>query len=271
MQNQFELMLELIQCPECRQGELTVARSNVLSCQHCGKRYQVQHGILDLRAEQGSSLAKKVFGRLSAQSYDMFAARSAFRKLYRWQFEDEFAEYTRSVAFLSSDIVCDFGCGTGNYTIQFARNVNRGLAIGIDISWAMLELLIQHVQTNGIKNVIAVCANAKNLPFKNGSLGKVFNGCLHHLFPDTRPSLDETYRCLRQGGVFLGSTFFAARPVLFRIIQRMGALALAARPVIPEVLERELEEVGFRNVVVNPGRIGQLFFGHYYAVKREAR
>ena len=172
---------------------------------------------------------------------------------------------------MSSDILCDVGCGTGNYTLQLARKVSKGVAIGIDISWAMLELLIQHAQADGIENVVAIRANAENLPFKNGSLCKVFNGCLHHLFPNIRPSLEETYRCLGQWGVFFGSTFFAAEPLLFRMIQQIGAFSITVRPVISEVLEREMEKVGFNNVMIHPGRIGQFFFGSYYAVKQGGR
>ncbi|MEM3459970.1 MAG: methyltransferase domain-containing protein [Candidatus Micrarchaeaceae archaeon] len=272
MQNRFDLILELLQCPECRLGELTVEQDeSILRCKHCRKQYQVKDGILDLLNEQDVPLAKTAFGKLAAKSYDVFAARSAFRKLYRWQFEDEFAEYTSSIEFMSSDILCDVGCGTGNYTLQFARQLNAGVAIGVDISWAMLELLVQHAQSKGITNVVAIRANAENLPLKDGSLCKVFNGCLHHLFPRIQSSVAETYRCLEQGGVFFGSTFFTTQSALFGMIQQFSAFALAARPVVPEVLEQELGKVGFRNVVIRPGRIGQFFFGSYDAVKQGGR
>lgn len=268
MKSQFDLLFELLRCPACQLGQLAVERDETtLKCEQCGKQYRVRNGILDLLTEQDAPLAKKAFGKLSAKSYDTFAARSAFRKLYRWRLEDEFEEYTRFIEFFPSDILCDVGCGTGNYTLQFAKKLNAGLAIGVDISWAMLELLAQHAQRNGIENVVAIRANAENLPFRDGSLGKVFNGCLHHLFPDIQPSLTEAYRCLEQGGIFFGSTFFAAQSVLFRMGQQFSAFAIAAHPVIPEVLEREMERAGFGNVVVRPGQIGQFFFGSYDALK----
>lgn len=264
----LDQILKLLQCPECRLSQLTIQQDgSLLECEHCGKRYQVKDGILDLLNEQDMPLAKKAFGKLAARSYDVFAARSAFRRLYRWRFEDEFAEYTRSIEFMPSDILCDVGCGTGNYTLQFAKQLGTGVAIGVDISWSMLELLVQHAQSDRIKNVVAIRASAGNLPFKDGSLSKVFNGCLHHLFPKVQPGVVETYRCLEQGGVFFGSTFFATQSVLLKGIQQFSTLALSARPVICEVLEQELEKVGFRNIVMRPGRISQFYFGSYQAVK----
>ncbi len=266
--NHFETVLELLQCPECRQGRLDFEQPEaMLRCEHCGKCYHVQHGILDLLREQDRPLVNKAFGKLYTKSYDLFAARRAFRNLNQSRFDDEFVEYTRSVKLQPSEIVVDVGCGTGNYTLQFARKLNDGIAIGVDLSIAMLELLTQHAQTIGVKNIVAIRANAENLPFKDGGLGKVFNGCLHHLFPNIQPSLEETHRCLGQDGVFFGKTIFAAQPVLLKLIQRMSALALSARPVIPSVLEQDLERVGFRNITINPGGSGQFFFGYYSMVK----
>lgn len=264
----LDLILERLQCPECRSGSLTAGQNpSMLVCEHCGKQYPVKNGILDLLNEQDKPLAKRAFGKMAAKSYDVFAARSAFRKLYRWRYEDEFAEYTRSIELLSSDILCDVGCGTGNYTLQFAKQLSAGAAIGVDLSWAMLELFVQHAQREGIQNAVAIRANAENLPFKDGSLRKVFNGCLHHLFPKIQPSVVETYRCLEQKGVFFGSTFFVAQSALFKTIQQFSAFALSAHPVVPETLTRELETAGFRNVEVRPGQVSQIFFGSYEAVK----
>lgn len=135
----------------------------------------------------------------------------------------------------------------------------------------MLELFVQHAQREGIRNVVAIRANAENLPFKDGSLNKVFNGCLHHLFPKIQPSLTETWRCLEQKGVFFGSTFFAAQSALLKTIQQFSALALSACPVVPDTLAQELEKVGFRNVVLHPGQIGAFFFGSYQSMKLEGR
>lgn len=264
----LDQILERLQCPECRSGSLTAGQNgSVLVCERCGKPYPVKDGILDLLTEHDRPLAKRAFGRLSAKSYDIFAARSVFRKLYRWRFEDEFAEYTRSVELSASDILCDVGCGTGNYTLQFAKRLSAGAAIGVDLSWAMLELFVRHAHREGLQNVIAIRANAENLPFKDGSLGKVFNGCLHHLFPKIQTGIAETYRCLEQNGVFFGSTFFAAQSALFKGLQQFSALALAAHPVVAETLAQELETARFRDVTVRPGQIGQFFFGRYQAMK----
>ncbi len=264
----IEKVLEFLQCPECRQGRLTCEQPDaVLRCEHCGKGYPVHHGILDLLREQDQPLAEKAFGKRYARAYDRFYARRTFRNLNQSRFDNEFIEYTSGVQWQPAEVVVDVGCGTGNYTLQFAGQLSDGIAIGVDLSIAMLELLTQHTQNLGVENIIAIRANAEHLPFQNGSLGKVFNGCLHHLAPNIQPSLAEAQRCLGQGGVFFGKTIFAAKPVLLKMIQRMGTRALSARPIIPSVLMRELESVGFRNISIHPGGRDQFFFGYYHANK----
>lgn len=267
MQNKFERISEFLQCPQCRQGHLLFKPPETFTCAQCGTSYPIRNGILHLLADSDAHLEKKAFGKLAAKSYDLFAARGAFRKLYRWRLEDEFEEYTRTVEVMPSDILCDVGCGTGNYTLQFAKKLPQGLAIGIDISRAMLELLMQHARAENHHNVVAVLASAENLPFKDGSIHKVFNGCLHHLFPHIQPSLAETHRCLGVKGIFFGSTFFAAQAAFIRWMQQVNVSAMASRPVIAEVLAQELANVGFRDVVVQPGGMEKFFFGTYSAVK----
>ena len=197
------IVLELLQCPECRQGRLAIEQPGAtLRCEHCGECYQVQRGILDLLRKQDQPLANKAFGTIYTRWYDLSYARSTFCKLNQGQFEDEFDEYTHPMKLQPGEILVDVGCGTGNYTLQFARALSLGIAIGIDLSMAMLESLTQHAQTLGVKNIAAIHANAENLPFKAGGLGKVFNGCLHHLFRNIRLSLEEAHRCLGPGGTF---------------------------------------------------------------------
>ncbi len=268
MLNPIETVLELLQCPECRQGRLDFKKPEArLTCERCGKGYPVQHGILDLLREQDRPLLHKAFGKLYTKTYDLFYARHTFRNLNQSRFDDEFVEYTRGVNLQPSEIVVDVGCGTGNYTFQFARKLNDGIAIGVDLSIEMLELLTQHAQNLGVKNVVAIRANAASLPFKDGSLSKVFNGCLHHLFPNIQPSLEESRRCLAQDGVFFGKTIFAVEPVLLKIAEQISALAMSASPIIPSVLEQDLERMGFRNITIKRRGSGQLFFGYYRTVK----
>ncbi len=264
----IEKVLELLQCPECQQGHLTFEQPNsVLRCEHCGKSYPVRHGILDLLREQDQPLAEKAFGKRYARMYDVFYARRTFHNLNRSRFDDEFIEYTSGVQFQPAEMVVDVGCGTGNYTLPFTRKLSDGIAIGVDLSIAMLELLTQHAQNMGVQNLVAIRANAEHLPFQDGSLTRVFNGCLHHLAPNIRPSLAEAYRCLAQGGVLFGKTIFATDPVLLKMVQQMSTLALSARPILPAWFAQELESVGFRNISIHPGGRDQFFFGYYQAKK----
>jgi len=44
------------------------------------------------------------------------------------------------------DIYKSVGCRSGNYNLQFAQNVSTGVAIYVDLSRAMLKLLVGHAQ-----------------------------------------------------------------------------------------------------------------------------
>jgi ubiquinone/menaquinone biosynthesis C-methylase UbiE len=59
--------------------------------------------------------------------------------------------------------VCDFGCGNGYYTIQFARRIGpQGTVYAVDIQEEMLKLLAKRVEPRGLKNVKPVLATAED-------------------------------------------------------------------------------------------------------------
>ncbi|MBF0219410.1 MAG: class I SAM-dependent methyltransferase [Gammaproteobacteria bacterium] len=86
----------------------------------------------------------------------------------------------------------DIGCGSGvvlgcaeDYFVQ---------RVGVDISSEILKLAQKHGE--------AVCADAAQLPFAEGSFDAVVCfAALHHIY-DHQPLLAEVYRILKPGGIF---------------------------------------------------------------------
>lgn len=259
----IERILPLLRCPECHHHPLTSESGDAsfaLYCPVCGRAYPQRDGVLDLLAGRERTLANQAFGRWAAAAYDLSAAQSGFRRLYRRRFADEVEQYTHPLDLRPTDVVIDVGCGTGNYTLEFAKKVREGMAIGVDVSQAMLERFQRHAAEAEQRNVVALLASAENLPFRDG--------CLHHLFPAVEPALAETHRCLESGGIFLGSTFFEPGPPWLKPVLRFAGLTIAARPVAAPALGQALQAAGFAGVKVVAGGLGQFFFGTYRATRQ---
>jgi SAM-dependent methyltransferase len=93
----------------------------------------------------------------------------------------------------------DLGCSAGLYTRGLARELQGGVAVGLDISPSMLREARRRARATGT-NPSFVRANAKNLPFFDATFeGAVCGGTLNELGDPARV-LRETSRVLRPGG-----------------------------------------------------------------------
>jgi SAM-dependent methyltransferase len=93
----------------------------------------------------------------------------------------------------------DLGCSAGLYTRGLARELQGGVAVGLDISPSMLREAHRRARATST-NSSFVRANAKNLPFFDATFeGAVCGGTLNELGDPARV-LRETSRVLRPGG-----------------------------------------------------------------------
>jgi len=264
MRQNPERILDLLECPECHQGSLTTIEgedSSVigLGCESCGAFFLYRDGILDLltKEEQNSVLVQKALGKREAKLYDALLALGSFRRLFSTgSFEDEVKESLSHFDLRSKDTVLDIGCGTGNYTLEFAKRASEGVAIGLDLSLPMLKLCKMSAYKQGVENILLVRANAENLPFREKSLARIYHGCLH-LLEDIDPSLKSAYHCLAPGGILQGMTFFAPKAVLWRKIQEILPKMIYSRPFDPAVFQEHVKEAGFIDFQCKVRRYGR--------------
>jgi len=87
--------------------------------------------------------------------------------------------------------ILDIGCGTG-FVMRKAEGKFK-LIVGVDISREMLKQ---------VKVGYPVCADTDNLPFKDGVFDAAAAIALLHHVLDHGSLFSETYRVLRNGGVF---------------------------------------------------------------------
>lgn len=99
------------------------------------------------------------------------------------------------------DTVLDIGSGSGTDVLLAARIVgDRGHAIGLDMTAAMLEKIARSVAAAGVSNVRLLEGNAETIPLPDASVDVVTSNGVLNLVPDKRTAFDEIHRVLKPGG-----------------------------------------------------------------------
>ena len=95
----------------------------------------------------------------------------------------------------------DVGCGPGSISAGLAEAVAPGELHGIDIEPLQVEMAAQAAAERGLSNVKFNVADAKDLPFEDGSFDVVHCSDTLAFVPDTEAALNEMKRVLKSGGV----------------------------------------------------------------------
>ncbi len=125
-----------------------------------------------------------------------------YTKIYGGVLDALYAGALKEAAAGSGKKVLEIGCGTGHFSLQFAR---QGATVtAVDISPECIKLLNSYADAEGLTNLTAFVGNAEVLDFPDESFDVVF-GCaiLHHL--DLAGVIPELCRVLKKDGkaVFL--------------------------------------------------------------------
>ena len=137
----------------------------------------------------------------------------------------------------------DLGCSAGLYTRGLARELQGGVAVGLDISPSMLREAHRRARATDT-NPSFVRANAKNLPFFDATFeGAVCGGTLNE-FGDPARVLRETSRILRPGGRLAVMGILRANSSRGRRLQSFLATG-GIRFFQPEELQSLLDHAGF--------------------------
>ena len=120
------------------------------------------------------------------------------------------------------DGVLDVGCGTGNFTRDFAKSVGPdGLAVGLDVSQTMLAKAVEDTAKAGFDNVAYVRGDAVDAPFLNASFDAVCCFAALNLIADPYAALDSFTRVLTPGGRLAIFTSVRGRSVPLRAVDSM--------------------------------------------------
>jgi ubiquinone/menaquinone biosynthesis C-methylase UbiE len=153
------------------------------------------------------------------------------------------------LALSPGDGVLDVGCGTGNFTRDFAKSVGPdGLVVGLDVSQTMLGRAVRDTAEAGLEAVAYVRGDAADLPFLNASFDAVCCFAALNLFADPYAALDSFTRVLTPGGRLAIFTSARGRSMPLRSFERVVQAQSGMNLFERDELVDALIERGFANV-----------------------
>ncbi len=107
-------------------------------------------------------------------------------------------EIIEKLGISSNDVVMDFGCGPGYYTIEASKRAKKVLAI--DISAEMLKKAKRKAEKNTAKNIQFLQSDGKHIQIEDGSVDLIFLVTVYHEVGDNETVLKEFGRVLKPTG-----------------------------------------------------------------------
>ena len=112
------------------------------------------------------------------------------------------------------EAVLDLGCGRGTDTMQAARQTGQdGIAVGLDLTQAMVDKAKQNAAEAGIDNTRFICGDIENLPFEDETFDAVISNCVINHARDKTKVYKEIYRVLKPDGRFVVSDAVTKTPL----------------------------------------------------------
>jgi len=153
-----------------------------------------------------SRLMRRMFGVI-APRYDFITRAFSFGMDRGWK-----RVAIDKAAVPPRPVVLDLACGTGDFSKLAAERWPGAVTIAADLTHGMLRL----ARASGVRD--AVCADAMQLPFPDGSFDCVLIGYGLRNFPALDKAVAEIERVTRPGGLLVSLDFFLPpNPALRRL------------------------------------------------------
>lgn len=136
--------------------------------------------------------------RLASHGHRRFPERLAFILNNRFRrFLSPPEQLISQLGVQPNDVVLDFGCGPGFFTIPLARRAAR--TIGVDVSPRMLEKASSNAQKNDVR-VEFVTSDGSKIKVEDRCVDLVLLVHVYHEIEDKQKTLGEFSRILRENG-----------------------------------------------------------------------
>ena len=173
------------------------------------------------------------------------------------QFETVFEEViTKTKKYLNTnDNVLDFGCATGEKTIELAKTTRH--VHGLDISHEMINKAVQKKNDANIQNCSFSQGTIFDNDFKNGSFNAIVSYHVIHLLEDIEKVLQKIHELLKPDGLFILTTVCLKDKMTFKkrleisvflMIKRLGILPVNLNLLASKDLEIKIKNGNFQMV-----------------------
>jgi ubiquinone/menaquinone biosynthesis C-methylase UbiE len=127
----------------------------------------------------------------------------------------------------SGERVLEVGPGTGYYSLPVARWLEPGGRLDVlDIQQEMLDHTLRRAAAEGIANISAARADAREMPYPDDSFDAAFLVTVLGEIPEQEAALRELRRVVKPGGrIVVGELFGDPHMVTFRALKHRGAAA----------------------------------------------
>jgi len=183
-----------------------------IACADCSASFPVKDGMIDLLPEptEKRSLSQAVmewepFIKIFESQW--FRTGPFYSLVAGISFQEEYEMVTQAAKLEGGEILLDIGCGSGIYSRPFARRLNRGAVVGLDLSLPMLSYATSRAQAQRIENLLLIHGDAFHLAFPDNEFDAINCTATIHLFSnaDLLKALEEVTRVLKPGGRFTAS------------------------------------------------------------------
>ncbi|MEM2935816.1 MAG: class I SAM-dependent methyltransferase [Candidatus Bathyarchaeia archaeon] len=112
-------------------------------------------------------------------------------------------EFLTEVGVKAGQMVLDFGCGSGTYTIPAAKLVGKdGRVYALDINKKALDKMEEKSKQEGLKNIKRIdSAGGEEIPIEDETIDHVLLIDVLQEIDDRALLFDEVYRILKPNGV----------------------------------------------------------------------
>lgn len=156
-----------------------------------------------------------------------FQGMALWLRLREWLRDPE-AELAQ-VGLREGQVVLDYGCGVGSYTLPAARLVGkRGRVYALDIHPLAIQAVERRARKEGLAHIQSICSD-RDTGLPDSSVDLVLLYDVLHAVPDKDALLVELHRVLRAGGRLLVKPDHLTEEELMSLTAASGLFSLEAR------------------------------------------
>ncbi len=151
---------------------------------------------------------KNAYGKRMNRYDDVLTACKWWSRIYMhwlWKTDDN-AIARELLSMIPDDFrgrILDVPVGTAVFTAEKYGRMKNVQIIGLDYSQEMLDIAQFGMNETKLSNLRLVRGDVGDLPFEDNSFDCVLSMNGFHAFPDKPEAFGETFRVLKQGGMFL--------------------------------------------------------------------